>query len=494
MRARDASSCQGGANAALCPNNSKLRLLNLTFIPYNAIREETAVAVQVFIGEKPEHPQERRAIVALANGLERLEGLYVIMSNFSVGGRNIDLVVMKPDGIFIIELKYCDGKIFGDVNGPWFVEGSNGERKRLNAGRKNPYNQVISYYYSLINFLNDQREGFVSSQKARAIDFRTCRRLVVIAPMIQEGSQVETDWKVDLKGLDELPAYLVTERSSEIDLSEEEMLRIPEMLHCTRWHEIDVLLAGPISPTAQGVARPETASPVATAAQPLTNTLAQEPVTTTPVTASGPWQQLATWRWRSLIVLSLVAALIVALVFALRPNGQAVSADQPAGALAASTSLPAGGIDPVPNSKASSCVWNGFQAVGRRYNTQSAIWEKVGVDVSAQSIHPDVVVTLETVSFCDGQISMTWSLRNNASTKHILPLSNDNIEIRDALGTRYTLLESASQPQVIAAEPGTRQSGEAIVAQPVNTNTPTLVIVLKKEPFGEATWMVTITQ
>ena len=466
-------------------------LLNLTFIPYNALREETAVAVQVFIGEKPEHPQERRAIVALANGLERLEGLYVIMSNFSVGGRNIDLVVMKPDGIFIIELKYCDGKIFGDVNGPWFVEGSNGERKRLNAGRKNPYNQVISYYYSLINFLNDQRESFVSSQKAHTIDFRTCRRLVVIAPLIQEGSQVETDWKVDLKGLDELPAYLVTERSSEIDLSEEEMLRIPEMLHCTRWHEIDVLLAGP---TAQVVARPETASPADTVALPLTSVLAQEPVATAPVTTSSPWQQLAIWRWRSLMVLSLVAALIVALVFALRPNGQAVSADQPTGALAASTSLPAGSIDPIPNSKASSCVWNGFQAVGRRYNAQSSSWETVGVDVSAQSIRPDVVVTLEKVSFCGGQISMTWSLRNNATTKQMLPLSNENIEIRDALGTSYTLLESASQPQVIAAEPGSRQSGEAMVAQPVNTNTATLVIVIKKEPFGEATWMVTITQ
>ncbi|HEU5088630.1 MAG TPA: nuclease-related domain-containing protein, partial [Roseiflexaceae bacterium] len=200
------------------------------------------MAVQVWIGEKPEHAQERRAIVALANGLERLDGLYLILANFSVGGRNIDLVVIKQDGIFIIELKYCDGKVFGDVNGPWFVEGSNGQRKRLNPGRKNPYNQVISYYYSLINFLNDNRPNLLSAQKAHSVDFRTCRRLVVIAPLIQEGSQVETDWKVDLKGLDELPAYLVTERSTEIDLSRDEMLRIPELLHCTLWSEINVLL------------------------------------------------------------------------------------------------------------------------------------------------------------------------------------------------------------------------------------------------------------
>lgn len=453
------------------------------------------MAVQVFIGEKPEHPQERRAIVALANGLERLEGLYVIMSNFSVGGRNIDLVVMKPDGIFIIELKYCDGKVFGDVNGPWFVEGSNGERKRLNAGRKNPYNQVISYYYSLINFLNDQRESFVSSQKARSIDFRTCRRLVVIAPAIQEGSQVETDWKVDLRGLDELPAYLVTERSSEIDLTEEEMLRIPEMLHCTRWHEIDVLLAGAIGSAAETKTQPDVVEPPS-AAPVRQQTQEVVPVTAVadPPPALSRVQKLSAWRWRSLVILPLVAALIIALVFALRPKQQLGFADQPNGFMADSTSLPAGGVDPIPNTRPTSCIWNGFQAIGRRYNAQSQAWETVGVDVSTQAVRPDVVVTLEKVAFCEGQISMTWSLRNNSPTKQILSLSNDNIEMRDALGTTYSLLESSSQPQVIAAEPGTRQSGVAIVAQPVNMNAPTLAIVLKKEPFGEATWIVTITQ
>jgi hypothetical protein len=45
------------------------------------------VAVQVWIGEKPDNPNERKAIIALANGLDRLEGLYVMVANFSVGGR-----------------------------------------------------------------------------------------------------------------------------------------------------------------------------------------------------------------------------------------------------------------------------------------------------------------------------------------------------------------------------------------------------------------------
>lgn len=456
------------------------------------------MAVQVWIGEKPEHPQERRAIVALANGLERLDGLYLILANFSVGGRNIDLVVMKQDGIFIIELKYCDGKIFGDVNGPWFVEGSNGERKRLNPGRKNPYNQVISYYYSLINFLNDHRPQLLSPQKAATVDFRTCRRLVVIAPVIQEGSQVETDWKVDLKGLDELPAYLLTERSSEIDLSEEEMLQIPGLLHCTRWSEINVLLSGAVAQLDQ---TPAVETQPVTEADPASPAATQPEQPNAPATAAVEEMRTrrlltwlgSTWGGRAVAALSLLAAtlgVILALVV-FRPQPQPV-ADQPAGiAVAASTSLPAGGVDPIQVSSAASCTWSGFQPVGRRRGTSAGAWETVGVEGTAQVLAPDVVVTLEEVEFCNGQITITWSLRNNMDEESVsLPLNSENIVVRDSLGNEYPLADTESKPAEVRVQPRSKGQGTAVITQPVSLNAPTLVIQLKKLPFGEATWLV----
>jgi hypothetical protein len=445
------------------------------------------VAVQVWIGEKPEHPQERRAIVALANGLQRLDALYLILANFSVGGRNIDLVIIKQDGIFIIELKYCDGKVFGDVNGPWFVEGSNGERKRLNPGRKNPYNQVISYYYSLINFLNENRPRFVSSQKAASIDFRTCRRLVVIAPIIQEGSQVETDWKVDLKGLDELPAYLVTERSTEIDLTEEEMLAIPELLHCTDWSEINTVLASAVGHTAE-----EEIPAVAVVQQPVQPT----PVVSTvaePVVAARPrlreWV-MGTWPGRAVLALSLVTiGLIVALTIALRPIPRPPTADQP-GPMTASTSLPAGGAD-ASSLTTVSCTWSGFQPVGRRRGVQPDTWETVGIDGVAQDLAPDVVVTLEEVAFCDGQIHITWSLRNNTNNTTVsLPLNAENISVRDSFGNLYPIAEG--RPLEVRAEPLSKSQGTAVITQPINLSAATLVIQVKKLPFGEATWLVPV--
>lgn len=442
------------------------------------------MAVQVWIGEKPEHPNERRAIVALANGLERLDGLYLILANFSVGGRTVDLVLIKQDAIFIIELKHCDGKVFGGVNGPWFVEGANGERKRLNPGRKNPYNQVISYYYSLINFLNDHRSDFLSPQKTTSVDFRTCKRLVVIAPTIQEGSQIETDWKVELRGLDMLPAYLVTERSSEIDLSEEEMLAIPQLLGCTRWNEINSLLAG-VLPSWDSVSA---AVPDAAPAQP-EQAAAEAPA------AAPSWQTrlstlFAQWPARA-VALVMVMLLLFGGWWQFRPR-PVVLPDQ-ANSMLLSTSAPAGGIGAPALDFTTSCVWSGFQSIGRRLNADGETWRNVGVTGAAPDLAPQVIVTLDEVSFCDGRITMTWSMRNNLENQSVtLPLTNMNISVRDSLGTEYVLDETLSSSLELEAAPGGKARGTAVVARSVSLNAQTLVIKIRQLPFGETTWLVPI--
>jgi hypothetical protein len=449
------------------------------------------VAVQVWIGEKPEHPNERRAIVALANGLERLDGLYLILANFSVGGRNVDLVLIKQDAIFIVELKHCDGKLFGDVNGPWFVESANGERKRLNPGRKNPYNQVISYYYSLINILNDHRTTFLSPQKATAVDFRTCKRLVVIAPTVQEGSQVETDWKVELKGLDELPAYLVTERSSEIDLSEEEMLAIPELLHCTRWNEVNSLLAGVLPRWDATPSDPIVAAPLMPEPAP-----APPPPDAVATPAPAGWARarraLATWRGQAAMALGALL-LVIVLTFLLRsPPPVVSSADQPIGGIV-STSLPAGAQFGSGAIGTSNCAWQESQPIGRRRGDQPDAWVNVGYGEVAPAFSPEVVVTLEEVNFCKGQVTIKWLVRNNMDDESVaLPLTAENIAVSDSLGNEYRIADDQSQPPQISVAPHSKMRGTAVITRPASLNAQTLVIKLTKLPFGEATWIVPI--
>jgi hypothetical protein len=454
------------------------------------------MAVQVWIGEKPEHSNERRAIVALANGLERLDGLYLILANFSVGGRTIDLVVVKQDAIFIVELKHCDGKIFGDVNGPWFVESANGERKRLNPGRKNPYNQVISYYYSLINFLNDRRADIVSSHRGATVDFRTCRRLVVISPTIQEGSQVETDWKVELKGLDELPAYLVTERSSEIELSDEEMLAIPRLLHLTRWSEINALLGG-LLPRIDDVAEQAPAPRTVAAITPVPEPVAEPAPVAAPTAEAPRWRMRATrlvttWTGRASLVLG---ALVVIMGFALlnRPAPPPPTADQPQPSMLVSTSPPAGAADAAGFLPASSCIWSGFQPVGRRRGAEQGSWINVGIGGTAPALAPDVVVTLEEVGFCEGQITLNWGVRNNMQDASVtLPLTPENVSVRDSLGNEYAIAEAPARSAEVLVAPQSRGQGRVVIERPVNQSALTLKVTLKQEPFGEANWVVPV--
>jgi hypothetical protein len=448
------------------------------------------VAVQVWIGEKPEHPNERRAILALANGLDRLEGLYLILANFSVGGLSIDLVIAKQDAVFIIELKHCDGKVFGDVNGPWFVESANGERKRLNPGRKNPYNQVIAYFYRLTNFLNDHRQDLLSPHKAETVNFRTCKRLVVIAPTIQEGSNISLDWKVELKGLDELPAYLVTERSSEIDLTEQEMLAIPQLLNCTRWKEINDLVNG-AQPLWEAVAAPAAEEAPPTSAEPPAQ---PEPQDETPTPLPTFWQRaraaMHTTTGRVAVGMTALAALLLLALVLLLPGRTAGTAQQAVPPLIVSTSAAAGGGAPGGGgARPAACVWNGYQSVGKRWNGQNQDWSTVTPGDPAAP-QPDVVLTLEQVNFCSSQITLTWSLRNNGAEAVSLPLRNDVIALQDGLGNSYLIADDQSRPGEVRVEPGKQARGTAVVPQPISQSAITLKVTLKTEAFGGAIWLV----
>jgi hypothetical protein len=442
------------------------------------------MAVQVWIGDRPEHPNERRAIVALANGLERLESLYLLLANFNVGGRTIDLAIIKHDAIFIVELKHCDGKIFGGVNGPWYVESANNERKRLNPGRKNPYNQVISYYYSLTNFLNDHRHEVLSENKAAQVNFRTSRRVVVIAPDIQEGSEIDVDWKVDLKGLNELPAFLVTERSAEINLTEEEMLAIPRVLGCTRWKDINELIVG-VLPTWHAEER-QTSAPAP----------APEPAPAEPVVEPVPLARrlrLALQTSAGWLAAGMTAVVFVLLLLLLwRPMGPTIPSPPSAAVVSTPSGPAAGGVFAGPITQRPQCVWSDYQTVGKRWDAQEQRWISVGVSGTVVELAPEVVVTLQRVDYCDEEIRLTWSVRNNSEHEVRFPLHSSNISIRDPVGNEYVIADDLSEPHVVHVAPDTQDEGIAVVPRPVSQHAPSLLVRLKDEPFGEASWLVSL--
>lgn len=434
------------------------------------------VAVQVWIGEKPENPNERKAIIALASGLDRLEGLYVMIANFSVGGHTIDLVILKQDAIFILELKHCDGKVFGAVNGPWSVVSRGGSTKYLNPGRKNPYNQVISYFYSFTNFLNDHKPEIVSAQKAPDIDFRTAKRVVVIVPTLEEGSEIDLDWKVQVKGLDELPTYLVVERSAGVELSDTAIQRIPKLLHCTPWQELNDLLAGVMPAWETTPSEPEALAPV----------VAPPPVVIAPPPITPPSLRHRVQGW---MTGALTAFAVGTLLYAVAVRE---ATPPPYTSSTINELIPTAAPMPtIPDSGLALNVNDGIamlqQRVGRNWDAEAERW------FLERAEDADVVVSLETVDFNNGAITIHWTVENRTPRSITLPMTNANFALSD--GTlAYRLDESKAQPQRLVVKPGAKETAVVTVSQPVRPSAITLTVSILDAPFGKATWMVPVPQ
>lgn len=434
------------------------------------------MAVQVWIGEKPENPNERKAIIALATGLDRLDGLYLMLANFSVGGHTIDLVILKNDAIFILELKHCDGRVSGGVNGPWIVTSKSGSTKHLNPGRKNPYNQVIAYFYSFTNFLNDNKNKIVSTQKAPDIDFRTAKRVIVIVPTIEPDSEIELDWKVQVKGLDELPTYLVVERSAGIELSDQAMERIPRLLRCTPWQELQDLLAG-VMPDWETTP----SEPVAPVRPPVPEPTVVEP----PVAPRSLRQRIQGWTAGVLTAFG-VATLIYAV--AVRAPSQPLT-PLPAAINPAATAAP---IPTIPEEGLPQSVSDGIasvhQRVPRKWDGQSQKWS-----LARSADDADVLLTLETVDFNNGEIKLTWTVENRQATTLYMPFSASNFDLTDG-SLQYGIDESRSQPAKLYVKPGAKETATLVVSQPVRPSALTLKVTVLQYPFGKATWLVQVPQ
>lgn len=440
------------------------------------------MAVQVWIGEKPDNPNERKAIIGLANGLDRLEGLYVMIANFSVGGRTIDLVILKPDAIFILELKHCDGQVFGSVNGPWKVVSKNGSTKQLNPGRKNPYNQVVSYFYSFTNFLNDHKTEIVGTQKANDVDFRAAKRVIVIVPTIEAGSQIDLDWKVQAKGLDELPTFLLTERSNSIELADEELLRIPRLLHCEPWQEVNDLIAGVMPPWS------ETPSELVVAQLPAEVAL-QEPQLAAKPERLPWWQQAVrqvnSWPGRVLTVFVVATLLMLLMLPRVFPEFFA-DANQP------QTQFTSGPLPTIPTFGLPENVNNGVadirQQVARRWDLKQQRWQPTDVE------NADVLVTLETVDFNNGQIKLNWTVENRRGVGVKMALVAENIVITDGQLKYLIAADRSDPPGQLDIQPNNKRTATVVVPQAVRANALTLQITLLSQPFGEASWIVNVPQ
>jgi hypothetical protein len=154
--------------------------------------------------------------------------------------------------------------------------------------------------------------------------------------------------------------------------------------------------------------------------------------------------------------------------------------------------VPTGGASLVAAAMGGSCNWPSYQLVGKRWDVASSRWISVAAGADSPALSPEVVVALEQVATCSDQITLTWSVQNNSDEEIRFPLRSDNIKISDSLGNEYQIADEASQPRNLQVAPGTKERGVAVADRPISHSASSLLVRIKSQPFGEASFVVSL--
>lgn len=199
------------------------------------------MTVEIWLGEEFRHAHEMRALSSFVetmrdNFADNPE-LYMVLAGYYCSGREIDLTILKRNAIIVVELKDCSAPVVGGMRGEWQIH-KDGEVSTLNAGRANPFVQVRTQRYTLLNFLRDNEHAFLSQRKIDRLRLDHVAAWVVFSPRLHPNSKIQIDeslrWFRAL-GLDELPRQVYIERSNYLDFDHDELVIVArDLLGCHR--------------------------------------------------------------------------------------------------------------------------------------------------------------------------------------------------------------------------------------------------------------------
>lgn len=109
--------------------------------------------METILAKPFEHSYENEMFESIAERLKRTgqfnAGTSLLAGNIILGGSELDALLIKPDGICILEFKNAEGRVNFVENGPWTV----GEGQIKGGSRDNPFTQVRSYRIGVRRFL-----------------------------------------------------------------------------------------------------------------------------------------------------------------------------------------------------------------------------------------------------------------------------------------------------------------------------------------------------
>lgn len=196
------------------------------------------MSVEVWRFARTGFSHENAALLHLARQLEPLNEHFLIIANPVLGGQELDGLIFKQDMVFVIEFKKVCGPVTGTLRGPWTALCDDGALLPLNEGRdENPFQQVQRAYFAALNFLNANRDTFLTASEAAVTDFKKIRNVLILDPEYNaEASHIDLGkeaWKLIIVGLhNEVADPFVTQRHEKINLTPEQMRTIARDVLC----------------------------------------------------------------------------------------------------------------------------------------------------------------------------------------------------------------------------------------------------------------------
>jgi hypothetical protein len=187
---------------------------------------------------------------------------YFILSNYYLGGRQIDLTIIKPKTILVVDLKNCAEPFRATENGPWQILGS---KNSIGTGTENPYQQVKELRNIWIDYLSE-KEDLIHKVSKLALR-KYIQGAVVMSPDLNPATENKIPRSVvwfHLYGLLSLPNEFLSLSCPAVKLEPKDIQTlIREHLHLTPGELSTGLVFEPLSrtesaaPTQEKIAGPQ---------------------------------------------------------------------------------------------------------------------------------------------------------------------------------------------------------------------------------------------
>jgi hypothetical protein len=188
------------------------------------------MTIELWIGKEFDTSYEREVLDSFLTDMQSRFGntdtLYLILADYCLDGRQIDLTILKHDAVIVVELKNCQEPFKASENGDWLTPSG----YLLGSKERNPLQQTQQYRVKWVNFLKRNKHNFrclVNAQDDRP--FWNVTGVVAINPSLHPhtDNKISNDsWWFKLRGVDDLIKTIEFQTNQWMNFSDEELRKL----------------------------------------------------------------------------------------------------------------------------------------------------------------------------------------------------------------------------------------------------------------------------